>query len=118
MTESSDKNAGEDLNTQTIELEVMGKALRFDVTRDEYNRYVNAVLPNNKIAPAHNFCIGVINDDSKADLKAVFKAAPGAEVQVAAAVLEEYMPDLEITVKKQKPERMQLVATDTSSSEH
>ena len=89
-----------DLNKQKIELTVAGKDLKFDVTRDDYNRYINAITPNNKVSPSHNFCIATVDDSSKEQLKDIFASTPGSEVQIAGAIIEEYMPDLEITAKK------------------
>ena len=89
-----------DLNSQLIDVTVDEKLLNFTISREDYNRYINAVMPNNKVAPANNFCVATVNDESKSELKEILSNNPGSEVQIAAAVLEEYMPDLEITAKK------------------
>lgn len=91
-----------DLNTQTIEVEAGDQELVFDVTRNDYNGYINAATPTSTVAPAHNFCIATIRDDNKAAMKELFKTIPGAEVHMAHAVLEQYMPDIEFVAKKRK----------------
>lgn len=91
-----------DLNNQEIVVTIGNQELNFTVSREDYNRYINGVMPNNKVAPANNFCIATVSDESKGALKEILSNTPGSEVQIAAAVLEEYMPDLEITAKKRK----------------
>ena len=93
-------NKTKDLNSQQIDVTVGNQELNFTVSREDYNRYINGVMPNNKVAPANNFCIATVSDESKSALKVILSNTPGSDVQIAAAVLEEYMPDLEITAKK------------------
>lgn len=87
-------------NLQTFTVDVAGKSLTFAVGRDDYNKYINAVTAKDKVAPSHNFLIQTVADGSLADLKKVLEANPGAEVQLASALLEDYTPDLDIVVKK------------------
>lgn len=42
---------------KTIKLAVNGTELAFDVTTELYNKYINEMCPNNKVAPAHNFAM-------------------------------------------------------------
>ncbi|WP_444894911.1 putative phage tail assembly chaperone [Microbulbifer sp. SSSA005] len=92
----------EDKNTQVIEVTVGDKEFVFNVTRSDYNKYINSVVPNSKVAPSHNFLVNTVQPEDKAELVGVLKTSPGAEVQIAGAVLEEYIPDLAITAKKRK----------------
>lgn len=87
-------------NEQTLTAEVRGTKFKFNVTRDDYNRYINNVTQKEKIAPSFNFLMSTIDQLQKAELKALLSDIPGSEVQIAGALLEEYTPDLEIVVKK------------------
>ena len=89
-------------NVQEIELEAGGKDFTFTVTRESYNRYINSVTAANKVAPSHNFLMDCVNDDSRTSLRELLQISPGGEVQMAAAVMEDYTPDLAIVVKKRK----------------
>ncbi len=87
-------------NEQVLTAEIGGQELSFSVARDDYNRYINSVTPTNKVQPSHNFLMTTINEQQRATLKELLAKNPGAEVQLASALLEEYTPDLQIVVKK------------------
>lgn len=82
-----------------IKLAVNGTDLAFDVTTELYNRYVNEMMPNNKVAPAHNFAMRCVADGSREELKSLLEL-PGAAIQIAGALIEEFMPDLSIELGK------------------
>ena len=88
---------------QKIEITVMGKDLIFCPERQDYNRYINSITPKDKVSPSHNFLVSVVDDASKNDLMTILKNYPGAELELAAVVIEQYVPDLGIVVKKHKP---------------
>ena len=94
MSKTSKKNG------QTLVAEILGKTLNFDVGRDDYNKYINAVTAKDKIAPSHNFLTQTVVAEDAETLKKILADNPGAEVQLASALLEEYTPDLGIVVKK------------------
>ncbi len=85
-----------------ITVEVNGKPLEFGVELSVYNTYINELQPSNKVAPAANFLMRSVKPDSKDDLRELMEL-PSAGIQIAAAVIEEYSPDLEIKVGKSKP---------------
>lgn len=87
-------------NGQQLSAEVCGKNLIFNVGREDYNKYINSVTTTNKVAPSHNFLMQTVAEGDTEALKTILQDNPGAEVQIAAALLEEYTPDLGITVKK------------------
>ena len=89
---------------KVIELEINDKAITFNITLAAYNQYINSTTPNNKIQPAHNFCMNTVDDSSKAALRELIKQ-PGMPLHVAGAIVEEYQPDIAITVKKSKGEQ-------------
>jgi hypothetical protein len=53
----------------------------------------------NKIAPAHNLLSTSVKADQRDDLK-LYLVNPVTVIQIAGALLEEFSPDVEITVKK------------------
>ncbi|WP_302413380.1 putative phage tail assembly chaperone [uncultured Desulfovibrio sp.] len=73
--------------------------LHFTVTLADYNKYLNELTPNNKVAPARNFLMRTVDAQCKEALREMVDL-PGVGVQVAAALIEEYMPDVNITVGK------------------
>ena len=73
--------------------------LTFNVTLADYNRYINELTPINKVAPARNFLMRTVDADSKDALRALVDL-PGVGVQLAMALLDEYMPEVSITVGK------------------
>ena len=56
-------------------------------------------MPNNKVAPAHNFAMRCVADGSREDLKSLLEL-PGAAIQIAGALVDEFMPDLSIELGK------------------
>ena len=84
---------------KTIKLAVNGTELAFDVTTELYNKYINEMMPNNKVAPAHNFAMRCVADGSREDLKSRLEL-PGASIQIAGALVEAFMPDLSIEMGK------------------
>ena len=89
---------------KTIRLSINGTDLAFDVTTELYNKYVNEMMPNNKVAPAHNFAMRCVADGSREDLKSLLEL-PGAAIQIAGALVDEFMPDLSIELGKERSGR-------------
>lgn len=87
---------------QVIELTVAEQDFVFHVSRESYNKYINNVTPTNKVAPSYNFAVSVVEDSCKAALVALMQSTPGAEVQIAGAIIQEYVPDLGIVAKKRR----------------
>lgn len=87
-------------NFQRLDVEVNDSTVSFNVGRDDYNKYINSVTQNNKVAPSHNFLMQTVDGQHKETLKEILADSPGSEVQLAGAILEQYTPDLGIVVKK------------------
>lgn len=87
-------------NSQHLEVTVGDNTINFQVTRESYNKLINKLGPNNKVAPMHNFLVETVQDEDKAALLEVLAAVPGAEVNIGGELVEAYSPDLEISVKK------------------
>lgn len=83
----------------TIPVNVKGRQFEFEVSVPVYNKYINEMQPNNKVAPAQNFLMRSVKAEQKEELKDILEL-PGAPLQIAAAIIEEYAPDLEISVGK------------------
>lgn len=82
-----------------ITLYVNDKPLLFAVELSDYNRYVNELTPYNKVAPARNFLMRSVAPESKDALREIVDL-PGVGVQLVSALLDEFMPDVNITVGK------------------
>ncbi|MCP2230148.1 putative phage tail assembly chaperone [Erwinia aphidicola] len=83
---------------KSIVLNIAGVDITFNPDMATYNKYINEVAMNNKVAPAHNFLVRTVEAGSKEALLK-FMEIPGATLQIVGKLLEEYTPELEITVK-------------------
>lgn len=81
-----------------IVLTIAGTDISFSPDMATYNKYINEMAMNNKVAPAHNFLARTVDADSKEALLKIMEQ-PGATLQIVGKLLEEYTPELEITVK-------------------
>lgn len=86
------------MSKEKIELAIAGKDVSFVPNVTAYNKYINEITMNNKVSPAHNFLMRIVTPETKETLETIL-ALPGAALQVVGKVLEEYTPELEITVK-------------------
>ncbi|WP_421316512.1 putative phage tail assembly chaperone [Aeromonas veronii] len=86
------------MTTPIITLDVAGKELKFAPTMVAYNGFINDMMPSDKVAPAHNYLKKIVCQDSKEALDELLKR-PGAALQLAGAINQQFAPDLEITVK-------------------
>lgn len=87
-------------NEQIIEMTAGDVDLTFIVNRDSYNKYINSVTPQSKVAPSHNFLMNTVHEDSRPALRKFLEDTPGGEIQLAGFVLEQYTPDLNLVVKR------------------
>ena len=82
-----------------ISLTVNDQDMHFTVSLADYNKYVNELTLNNKVAPARNFLMRCVDADSREALRE-FVDQPSMGLQIVSALLEEYMPEVNITVGK------------------
>ena len=87
---------------KTVILIVNDEEMAFDVTLEAFNAYMNEMTPASKVAPSHNFLVRTVREESKSALTELLKL-PGAPLELAGAVVEDYKPDLRITVGKPRP---------------
>lgn len=85
---------------KTITLTIAGTDFGFTVSTSDYNDYINALMPDNKVAPNHNLAVRTVHSDQKQDLSALLGENPGAAVNIGALIAREFAPQLEISVKK------------------
>ncbi|PZW49702.1 putative phage tail assembly chaperone [Pseudomonas sp. URMO17WK12:I2] len=85
--------------SRTIDLEIGETEFSFNLTAQDVTKYFNAMTPTNKVAPAHNLLTGTVKADQKDALRPLL-ANPLMVMQLAGVLLEDYAPDVEVTVKK------------------
>ncbi|HBO5298387.1 putative phage tail assembly chaperone [Pseudomonas aeruginosa] len=85
-----------------ITLEIAEKEFTFNLTPQDVTKYFNAVTQNNKVAPSNNLLTTTVQPEQLAALRPLL-GNPMLTMKVAGALLEEYAPDVEVTVKKPSP---------------
>lgn len=76
----------------------------FDVTPERYNKLQNTMASGrDKVAPLHNFAVACVDKDQKHEFTQLLMANDGLAGQVAGILIDEYLPKIEVTVKKRKP---------------
>lgn len=84
--------------TTPIIITAAGKDLRFSPDLPAYNKYINEMMPNDKVSPATNYLRRIVHKEDKAHLDEVLKM-PTALMRLVAKVNEGFEIDLEIEVK-------------------
>ena len=82
---------------KTITLNVNGKPLHFDMTPEVYNRYIDELQATKKVGPTQNLLMRAVQPEDKEALKE-FTGMPGGAMHIGAMLIEEYSPDLNVTV--------------------
>lgn len=94
--------------------------LNFDVSTEDFNKYINSQMPNNKVAPAFNFLSQTVVKEDKEKFKQLLvdNNTPRGMlvVQVAGVLAEEFGAGVEISVKKPSSSPKESAKTDTASS--
>ncbi len=85
---------------KTITLTIAGTDFSFTVTADDYNNYMNALMPNDKVAPAHQLVVRTVASTQKEALAELLESNSGAAMVIAGSLITEFAPKLEISVKK------------------
>lgn len=84
--------------SKLITLEISGKEFHFEPNVTAYNGFINEMAMDNKIAPAHTYLRRIVAKEDKEALDELLEL-PGAALQIASSVNEQYAPKLEISVK-------------------
>ncbi|CAD5379016.1 conserved hypothetical protein [Pseudomonas sp. OF001] len=83
---------------------IVGAAeFNFNIAAQDVTKYFNAMTPANKVAPAHNLLVTTVQADQRDALRPLL-GNPVLTMKLAGALLEEYSPDVEVTVKKPSSE--------------
>ena len=82
-----------------ITLDINGTEIHFEVALDDYNKFINEMQPTSKVAPAQNFLMRTVITEDKDALKKLLEL-PGAGIDIVGNLVQEYTPDLSITVGK------------------
>ena len=85
---------------KAITLTISGTDITFNHSTADYNDYINGVMPDNKVAPAHLLLTRTVKKEQRDELKGILESSPGAEIQIAALLNQDFAPALEIAVKK------------------
>ncbi|MBB1338188.1 putative phage tail assembly chaperone [Pseudoalteromonas sp. SR44-2] len=88
---------------KNITLETPVGEITFNVNGADYNKYINSTQPNNKVQPATNFLLNTVVEADAKKLKELVQQ-PGAALFLVGAIVEEYQPEFNFTVKKSKAE--------------
>ena len=83
---------------EKIKLVVAGVELVFEPNQTAYNKFINEMSMDNKVAPANNYLNRIVATESKEALAGIIKR-PGAVLQLVGKINELYAPELEIEVK-------------------
>lgn len=83
----------------SITLQVGDRELTFMPTVKAYNDLQNDFMPDNKIAPLKNYLRRIVIKEHRELLNELLEQ-PGMPASLASAVNNEFVPDVEISVKK------------------
>lgn len=81
-----------------ITLNIAGKEIRFEPNMIAYNGFINEMAMDNKVAPAHTYLNRIVVKEDKEALGELLEL-PGAALQIATTVNDQYAPKLDISVK-------------------
>ena len=81
-----------------IEFTIAGQAVSFEPNIAAYNKMINEMAMDNKVAPAHSYLMRIVTPETKEALAVILKR-PGAALQITTKVNEQFAPELEIISK-------------------
>ncbi len=84
----------------------------FTVDTDKYHKLQNALMGKDKVTPMHNFAVSCCVPEMRKELAAYFLATDGLASQVAAELVDNFLPKIEVTVKKPQSGPTTLQTTD------
>ncbi|EPE5169081.1 putative phage tail assembly chaperone [Yersinia enterocolitica] len=91
-----------DKNTQTdtlITLQIGEHEVSFAPTTQDYNNLQNELMPDNKVAPLKNYLRRVVIKEHRELLNELLEK-PGMPLNIATVLNNEFVPIIDITVKK------------------
>lgn len=81
-----------------ITLTVNGTELTFEPNTVAYNKFINEMAMDNKMAPANNYLRRIVAADCKEALDTILDI-PGSALQIVSFVNEQFAPKLDIELK-------------------
>jgi hypothetical protein len=108
------------MNKPLITVSVGDTDLNFAADHDDFNRFINEQMPNDKVGPAFNLLSRTVTDDSRDDFKRIVltedKKPKGLIVlQIAGVITQELGGDVTVAVKKPNPSPTASSKTATSN---
>lgn len=82
-----------------ITLEIGDQEFDFDIDVALLTKYINGLTQANKVAPSYNLLMNTVKQEQKARLKPLL-VHPTTTMEIAGALVEEFQPKVEVTVKK------------------
>jgi hypothetical protein len=95
------------MNNAPIIVAVGDEELAFNAGHDDFNRFINEQMPNDKVGPAYNFLSRTVADDSREAFKRLAltddqKPKGLIVLQIAGVITQELGGEVAVTVKKPK----------------
>lgn len=81
-----------------INMTVNGTALTFEPNATAYNKFINEMSMDNKMAPANNYLRRIVHVECKEALDTILDI-PGSALQICSFVNDQFAPKLEIELK-------------------
>jgi len=81
-----------------VVMTVNGTELTFEPNTTAYNKFINEMAMDNKMAPSNNYLRRIVASECKEALDVILEL-PGAALQIVGFVNDHYAPKLEIELK-------------------
>lgn len=81
-----------------IKLTVSGTELTFEPNTTAYNKFINEMAMDNKVAPANNYLRRIVSTECKEALDTILES-PGSALQIVGFVNDQFAPKLDIELK-------------------
>jgi hypothetical protein len=96
------------MNKPLITVSVGEEELQFAVGHDDFNRFINEQMPNDKVGPAFNLLSRTVTDGSRDAFKRIAltddqKPKGLIVLQIAGVITQELGGDVAVAVKKPNP---------------
>jgi hypothetical protein len=111
------------MSNPQITVTVGDEELVFEATHEDFNRYINEQMPNDKVGPAYNFLSRTVAEGSKEAFKRLAltddqKPKGLIVLQIAGVITQELGGDVQVAIKKPKAsptESMKMVGDNFKS---
>jgi hypothetical protein len=95
------------MSESQITVSVGDKDLVFNAGHEDFNRFINEQMPNDKVGPAYNFLSRTVTDESRDAFKRIaltedLKPKGMIVLQIAGVITQELGGDVQVAIKKPK----------------